>query len=153
MYNNYNKQTGAILPITTQGLLIWEMIKMLINIDPTSEIPIYMQIRQQIVSGIASGDLLPGDQLPSVRQLAYDIGINMHTVNKAYHILKGEGYVNVSGRRGATIADRQKVGPDEIKSIEIMITETINEARAKGISDNKFLEIINDLLARGGKNK
>ena len=65
-----------------------------------SEIPIYAQIKNQIVEGIASGILPEGESLPSVRQFAVDMGINMHTVNKAYSILKRDGFVIIHKRKG-----------------------------------------------------
>ena len=78
---------------------------MLLEIDLTSDEPIYRQLRAQIISAVASGELVPGDSLPSVRTLAGDLGINMHTVNKAYAMLRDEGYVTMRGRSGAVIAD------------------------------------------------
>ena len=66
---------------------------MVICIDEVSEIPIYKQIRNQIVLGISDGRLQPGEQLPTVRALAEEIGINSMTVNKAYALLKQEGYI------------------------------------------------------------
>ena len=123
---------------------------MLIKVNPTSEVPIYMQIRKQIISGIASGDLTAGEHLPPVRQLAFDIGINMHTVNKAYNILKSEGYVNINGRRGVTIAERTKAEDSDISTIGIMIEEIIDEARAKGISDKDFMEMVKGKILEGG---
>ena len=74
---------------------------MLIEIDFQSEEAIYLQLRNQIILGIASSVLREGDPLPSVRQLADEIGINMHTVNKAYGLLRQEGFVNIDRRRGA----------------------------------------------------
>lgn len=79
---------------------------MLLRVDLTSQEPIYLQIRSQIVQAVASGELEPGDALPSVRSLAGDLGVNMHTVNKAYAVLRDEGYVIMRGRSGAYIADR-----------------------------------------------
>ena len=66
---------------------------MLLRVDLTSQEPIYLQIRSQIVQAVASGELQAGDPLPSVRSLASDLGVNMHTVNKAYAVLRDEGYV------------------------------------------------------------
>ena len=79
---------------------------MLLRVDLTSQEPIYLQIRSQIVQAVASGELQAGDPLPSVRSLASDLGVNMHTVNKAYAVLRDEGYVIMRGRSGAYIADR-----------------------------------------------
>ena len=77
---------------------------MLIKIDFSSSEAIYQQLCNQIILGIATADLEEGDVLPSVRQMADDIGINMHTVNKAYTILKQEGFVKVDRRRGAIVS-------------------------------------------------
>ena len=77
---------------------------MLIEIDFQSEEAIYMQLRNQIVLGIAASVLREGDPLPSVRQLAEDLGINMHTVNKAYGLLRQEGFLTIDRRRGAVVA-------------------------------------------------
>ncbi len=87
---------------------------MMIEIDFQSEEAIYMQLRNQIVLGIAMSVIQEGDPLPSVRQLANDIGINMHTVNKAYSVLRQEGFVTIDRRRGAVIAvDANKAQAEE----------------------------------------
>lgn len=78
---------------------------MILSVDFSSETAIYTQLRDQIVIGIASGALKPGEDLPSVRRLAADIGINIHTVNKTYALLRDEGYVVMDRRSGAAIAD------------------------------------------------
>ena len=78
---------------------------MVITVDKLSETPLYLQLRDSVITGIASGELRPGDALPSVRSLAEDLGINLHTVNKAYATLRDEGYVIMLGRRGAYGAD------------------------------------------------
>ncbi|MBM6774205.1 GntR family transcriptional regulator [Olsenella profusa] len=78
---------------------------MVITVDRLDETPLYLQLRNQVVAGIAAGELHPGDALPSVRSLAEDLGINLHTVNKAYATLRDEGYVIMLGRRGAYVAD------------------------------------------------
>ena len=77
---------------------------MLIEIDFQSDEALYMQLRNQIIMGIATSMLREGDPLPSVRQLAGDIGINMHTVNKAYSVLRQEGFVTIDRRKGAVVA-------------------------------------------------
>ena len=87
---------------------------MIIEIDFNSDEALYLQLRNQIILGIATSRLREGQQLPSVRQLADDIGINMHTVNKAYTVLKQEGYVKVDRRRGAVIA----VDVDKLHAME-----------------------------------
>lgn len=77
---------------------------MLIQINQNSQIPIYMQLRNQIALLISTHSLHPGDKLPSVRSLATDLGINLHTVNKAYALLRDEGYITMAGRRRAAVA-------------------------------------------------
>lgn len=77
---------------------------MIIEIDFNSDEAIYVQLCNQIILGIATSQFREGEQLPSVRQLAETIGINMHTVNKAYSILQQEGFVKIDRRRGAVIA-------------------------------------------------
>lgn len=76
---------------------------MFIELDFQSDIPIYEQLKTEIIVGIASGQLTPGERLPSVRQMASDIGINLHTVNKAYTQLKEEGYLLIHRQRGVVV--------------------------------------------------
>ena len=89
---------------------------MIIEIDFNSEEAIYLQLRNQIIFGIATARYQEGDALPSVRTLADEIGINMHTVNKAYHALRQEGFVKVDRRKGAVIA----LSADKLKAVEEM---------------------------------
>lgn len=87
---------------------------MYIEIDFNSDEALYLQLRNQIIIGIATSQYQEGDALPSVRQLADAIGINMHTVNKAYSVLKQEGFVKVDRRKGAVIA----IDVDKIQALE-----------------------------------
>lgn len=77
---------------------------MIVEIDFNSDEAIYIQLKNQIIIGIATAQIENGEQLPSVRQLAEHIGINMHTVNKAYTVLKQEGFIQLDRRKGAVIA-------------------------------------------------
>ena len=87
---------------------------MIIEIDFNSDEAIYIQLRNQIIMGIATSEIQEGESLPSVRQLAETVGINMHTVNKAYTVLKQEGYIQLDRRKGAVIAlDDRGCGEDE----------------------------------------
>ena len=106
---------------------------MLIEIDFNSEEALYIQLRNRIILGIATSELKEGDTLPSVRQLAEDIGINMHTVNKAYTVLKQEGFVRVDRRRGAVVA----INADRIRDIDQVRQELkviLAKASCKNIS-------------------
>lgn len=86
---------------------------MILTVDKSSAEPIYLQIRTQIIAAIAQGDLQPGDVLPSVRNLARDLGVNLHTVNKAYAVLQDEGHVLMRGRGGTIVADLQASAPSD----------------------------------------
>lgn len=77
---------------------------MIVRIDQSLGVPIYQQVRDQVVTAIAAGELVEGDALPSVRALAVDLGINLHTVNKAYALLRDDGYLVLRGRAGAFVA-------------------------------------------------
>ena len=77
---------------------------MILTIDFESDEALHLQLRNQIIIGIAADRIREGDSLPSVRQLADNIGINMHTVNKAYAVLKQEGFIKLDRRKGAVIA-------------------------------------------------
>ncbi len=117
---------------------------MIIEIDFNSDEAIYLQLRNQIIMGIATSRFREGDSLPSVRQLADLIGINMHTVNKAYTVLKQEGYVKVDRRRGAVIAvdaDRMQALEDLRRQLQVILAES----SCKNISKEEIHEIIEEI--------
>ena len=126
---------------------------MLIRIDLSSEEPIYLQIRSQIVHAVATGELQAGDALPSVRSLAGDLGVNMHTVNKAYAVLRDEGYVTMRGRSGAYIADRPSVlTPERVARDREMLAQALNrlalEHKAQGGTLESFTAAAAEQAAR-----
>ncbi len=104
---------------------------MYIEIDFNSDEALYMQLRNQIILGIANEEFREGDSLPSVRALAEMIGINMHTVNKAYAVLRDEGFVKVDRRRGAVIA----VDEDKLRALEHM-RDNLQVLLARGLVKN-----------------
>ena len=114
---------------------------MLIEIDFNSDEAIYIQLRNQIVMGIATSQLTVGDSLPSVRQLADHIGINMHTVNKAYAMLRQEGYLQLDRRHGAIVA----VDVDEIKA-RMELAQTMDLILAQAICKNVSREDVHKLV-------
>ena len=114
---------------------------MVIEIEFNSDEAIYVQLMNQIILGIATSRLQEGDPLPSVRQLADTIGINMHTVNKAYSLLRQEGFVTIDRRRGAIIA----VDENKIKAMEEM-KENLIVALAKGCCRNVSREEVHGLI-------
>lgn len=114
---------------------------MVIEIDFNSDEAIYVQLMNQIIMGIATSRLQEGDTLPSVRQLADTIGINMHTVNKAYSLLRQEGFVTIDRRRGAIIA----LDVDKIKALEEM-RQNLMVALARGCCKNITRAEVHNLI-------
>ena len=114
---------------------------MIIKIDFESEESIYIQLRNQIIMGIATDRIREGDSLPSVRQLAENIGINMHTVNKAYAVLKQEGYIKLDRRRGAVIA----LDIDKLRSIG-RLREELSVLLARSVCKNVSREEVHALV-------
>lgn len=117
---------------------------MIVEIDFNSEEAIYVQLRNQIVIGIATAEISEGESLPSVRELAEHIGINMHTVNKAYTILKQEGYLQLDRRKGAIIAiDPLKYDAKRVmmENMRVIIAEGI----CKDISCEEMHQIVDSI--------
>lgn len=114
---------------------------MVITVDKLSETPLYLQLRDSVITGIAAGELRPGDALPSVRSLAEDLGINLHTVNKAYATLRDEGYVIMLGRRGAYVADVPADPAAGMGEAELMeaLAKLATEFKASGGTRNAFI--------------
>ena len=119
--------------------------RMLIEVDFNSDEAIYIQLCNQIILGIAMSDIQEGDSLPSVRQLADTVGVNMHTVNKAYHVLKREGYISLDKRRGAVIA----VDVDKLQQLEVMKEQlriVLARGRCKNISRQEVHELVDEIF-------
>ena len=114
---------------------------MVIAINEYSDVPIYVQIRNQIVLGISDGRLSPGEQLPTVRGLAEEMGVNSMTVNKAYQMLKQEGYIYTDRRNGAKV--REQMGFSKELPIETkeLLQRVISEAKVRGISKEEFFRL------------
>ncbi|MBO5032451.1 MAG: GntR family transcriptional regulator [Lachnospiraceae bacterium] len=122
---------------------------MIIEIDFNSEEAIYLQLRNQIILGIATSRYKEGDVLPSVRTLADEIGINMHTVNKAYNVLKQEGFVKVDRRKGAVIAlniDKLRAMEEIDKDLRVILAK----ASCKGITKDEVHEMIDEIYGNYG---
>ena len=114
---------------------------MIVEIDFNSEEALYIQLINQIIIGIATDQIREGDTLPSVRQLADNIGINMHTVNKAYSVLKQEGFLRVDRRRGAVIA----LDTDKMRTISEMRRD-LSVILARGVCKIVSREEVHDLV-------
>ena len=120
-----------------------------IFIDFNSDEAFYIQLCNQIILGIATERIKEGDSLPSVRQLAEEIGINMHTVNKAYSILKQEGFLKLDRRKGAVISidiDKLRVLNQMKKELSVVVARricnNINREEAHDIIDELYDEFM-----------
>ena len=116
-----------------------------IEIDFQSDEAIYIQLRNQIILGIATSSIQEGEALPSVRQLADDIGVNMHTVNKAYSVLRQEGFLRLDRRKGAVIAlDVDKI--QAMKELKSALRVSLAKACCKNITEDEIHNMVDDIL-------
>ncbi len=109
---------------------------MLLSIEPDGPVPIYQQIRDRIVEAIAGGQQPAGSGLPSTRQLAVDLGVNFHTVNKSYDLLRQEGLLRVSRKSGAVVQRDARSGPprpDWAQDWSARLQTLLAEAAAQGL--------------------
>jgi len=120
---------------------------MLMTFDFSSPVPLYIQLRNQIVIGIAEGKLQPGEKLPTIRALAEESGINMMTVSKAYQQLKQEGYIVTDRRNGACIASRDVV-PVSQETMDAMRLY-ISELRLSGMKKDEIMKLCEKLYEEG----
>ena len=117
---------------------------MFIEIDFNSSEALYIQLRNQIIMGIATSTIREGDTLPSVRQLAENIGINMHTVNKAYSVLKQEGFLQLDRRKGAVIA----IDVNKLQAVEEMreqLRVLLAMASCQNISREEVHQLVDEI--------
>ena len=136
---------------------------MLITLDTTSSIPIYVQLRNQIVTGIGRGELKAGEHLPTVRQLAADAaretaeelrelaadaGVNTMTVNKTYQLLKAEGFIEIDRRQGATVCPSRQEAEVYREKLEKELELLSAEACLKGMGREEFLELCGDIFGQ-----
>ncbi|MFB9324920.1 GntR family transcriptional regulator [Paenibacillus aurantiacus] len=133
---------------------------MFIELDLQSETPIYAQLVDQIVEGIASGALRPGDPLPSVRSLAEDLGINLHTVNKSYNLLKQEGLLLVHRKKGVIVQPDGMPGMTEAfeEKLRQQLRSLAAAAAVRGMSEEAFAQesraVYRDIIMnRGGEQR
>ena len=119
---------------------------MVIKINEYSDVPIYMQIRNQIVMGISSGELAPGEQLPTVRALAMEMGINTMTVSKTYQLLKSEGYILTDRKNGARVRDNINKSGSISDENKTELRRIVSEARLSGVSKDELQKMLDSIL-------
>lgn len=115
---------------------------MLIRIDMHNEIPIYRQLKTAIIKGILTGELKQGERLPSVRQLGSDLGVNLHTVNKVYKLLKDEGYILIHRSQGAVVAAPPIASKQDLSDFAKALFPVIVEIRARNITRMQLDELV-----------
>lgn len=125
------------------------MISMFIQIEPQSDVPIYEQVTRQIIEGIARGDVKPGDALPSVRNLAADLGVNMHTVNKSYHELEEKGIITIRAKSGAIICSEEEraLTPEQLQKIEKKLKPVVAEGMVLGATVEQIEHMMKKVFA------
>lgn len=120
---------------------------MFIEINFESKKPIYTQLVEQIIAGIAKGKLQPGERLPSVRNMAEDIGINMHTVNKAYQALRDREFILIHRQRGVVI-NPNGVPRADVAYVNYVMDELhplIAESITRQISKEQFMKLVKEV--------
>ena len=126
---------------------------MILSLDVDGDVPLYQQLRDRVVEAIADGELKSGDSLPATRQLAADLGINMHTVNKAYDLLRQEGLIRLARRTGAVVtrdAGDAPPSPDVAGQWEARARTLLAEAVAKGLPPSEVRDRCAAILAGFG---
>lgn len=119
---------------------------MILKLDFESEIPIYIQLRNQIVVAIAHGELSQGEKLPTIRNLAEDLGINNMTVNKAYAMLKQEGFISIDRRHGAKVNPILTPDFKFKEKLEDDLSLVISEAEIRGMKKDEFMKICENIF-------
>ena len=124
---------------------------MVIMLQDGSEVPVFKQIRNQIVMGISDGRLQPGEKLPTVRALAEEIGINSMTVNKAYQLLKQEGYIMTDRRNGVRVRESFEMTPELPYESKEQLKQLVSEARVRGVSREEFMALVEEYFRAGAR--
>jgi GntR family transcriptional regulator len=118
---------------------------MIINVDLSGEVPIYQQLRDRVVEAIAEGELTEGSALPATRALAADFGINFHTVNKAYDLMRQQGLIRLNRKSGAVVTP---TAADSAFRAEwtARARTLLAEAVAKGLPADEVLQTCRSVL-------
>jgi GntR family transcriptional regulator len=122
---------------------------MLFRVNPSSGVPIYLQLMEQVKHGIETGALRPGEQLPGMRPLAEELVINPNTVAKAYRELEHEGVIELRHGAGAFVsaAARAKKLTDTLRAGQVVVAAVVEKLRARGVSDDEIRRLFDAELA------
>lgn len=111
---------------------------MLLRLDPSSGLPLYVQIAAAVRRAVAEGDVAVGDRLPAARDLARSLDVNMHTVLRAYSDLREEGVIELRRGRGAIVRE----GSKPIAGINHLVSELAAEAGRQGVTAQEIIEMV-----------
>ena len=113
-----------------------------------SETALYEQLYNNIIWGIATKKLVPGERMPTVRQLGVDLGINLHTVNKAYALLKQNGYLSSHRNKGAVVNDREFYSADKDfrEQIKSSLVPLVGECYTRGMDEMEIKELVSGII-------
>ena len=122
---------------------------MLFRPNPSSGVPIYLQLMEQVKHGIETGALRPGEQLPGIRPLAEELVINPNTVAKAYRELEHEGVIELRHGAGAFVS--VNAGPkkltDKLRGGQAIVLTAIEKLRARGVTEEEIRRLFEAELA------
>jgi GntR family transcriptional regulator len=120
-----------------------------LQLDLRSGVPVYRQIMDQVLGAVASGRLVSGDQLPTVRQLAVDLSINPNTVIRAYRELEIRGFLDTHQGSGTFISEQRVQQDDEerARKLDMIVSDAIARAGAEGFTAKQVLDRLKELLA------
>lgn len=125
---------------------------MIIKINTKSETPIYLQLRNEIVKGIGKGEFEIGESLPTVRQMAAELGVNTMTVSKAYQLLKSEGFIETDRRKGTIVcnpqSDENELGGEFQEKLADELELLSAEASIRGMEQEDFMELCRKAFQR-----
>jgi GntR family transcriptional regulator len=121
---------------------------MLIVVDPSSGVPVFRQVMDQVRFHIASGLLRPGDELPATRSLSAELGVNPMTISKAYNLLERDGVLERRPGRPLVVAamDATEIELEKIAQLRTSLTEAVRVARQLGVDADEALRIFRELL-------
>ncbi|GAA4285646.1 GntR family transcriptional regulator [Georgenia daeguensis] len=114
----------------------------MLQVDPTSSVPPFEQLREQITAQVESGELRAGDRLPTVRRLAEDLGLAANTVARAYRELEGDGLLEGRGRSGTFVAD-----DDSGRAARVAARTYATTVRSLGLSQDEAVDLVRRALS------
>jgi GntR family transcriptional regulator len=117
--------------------------------NPSSGVPIYLQLMERVKHAVETGALRPGEQLPGIRPLAEELVINPNTVAKAYRELEHEGVIELRHGAGAFVAAtaRARKATDRLRAAQVVVAAAVERLRAKNVTDDEIRRLFEAELA------